>query len=49
MTWIVASNDQGRMPEDPSVQAYYDQRMQQTYAQRLNSIWRDWGITEDKH
>lgn len=44
--WIIASNDQGRIPEDPSVPAYYDQRMQQTYAQRLNSIWKEWGVKQ---
>ena len=43
--WIEEIDDQGRFPEDPEVYAYYEQRMQSNYNERLEKIWNEWGIT----
>jgi 3-oxoacyl-[acyl-carrier-protein] synthase III len=32
---IVETNDQGRTPEDPSIPAYWDARMKESYDQRI--------------
>ena len=42
--WIVASNDQGRYPESPEVHAFYEKKMKDNYAERLEGIWKEWGI-----
>ena len=42
--WIEKIDDQGRFPESPEVHAYYEQRMQANYNERLTDIWKEWGI-----
>lgn len=42
--WITAIDDQGRFPETPDVYAYYEERMQDAYNERLAAIWKEWGI-----
>ena len=42
--WTEDIDDQGRFPESPEVYAYYEQRMQANYNERLEKIWREWGI-----
>ncbi|UCG86016.1 MAG: sulfatase [Gemmatimonadota bacterium] len=44
--WIVESNDQGRIPEDSAVVAYYEQRMKDTYDERIAALRRQWGVPE---
>jgi arylsulfatase A-like enzyme len=42
--WTVESNDQGRIPEDPSVASYYEQRMKDLYDERIAALRRRWGV-----
>jgi arylsulfatase A-like enzyme len=42
--WIEATNDQGRIPEDPAVAAYYEQRMKDNYDERINALQEEWGV-----
>jgi arylsulfatase A-like enzyme len=44
--WIVESDDQGRIPEDPAVVSYYEQRMKQIYDERIAALRRQWGLPE---
>ena len=43
-SWIVESDDQGRIPEDPAVVTYYEQRMKQIYDERIAALRRQWGV-----
>ncbi len=43
-TWIVESDDQGRIPEDPAVVSYYEQRMRDIYDERIAALRRQWGV-----
>ncbi len=43
--WIVEIDDKGRFPEAQSVYDYYENRMQQNYNERLEKLWKEWGIT----
>ncbi len=42
--WIVESNDRGRVPEDPAVVMYYEQRMKDNYDERIAALRRQWGL-----
>jgi hypothetical protein len=42
--WIVESDDQGRIPEDPAVVNYYEQRMKEIYDARIAALRRQWGV-----
>jgi arylsulfatase A-like enzyme len=44
--WIVESNDQGQIPEDPAVVGYYEQRMKDIYDERIAALRRQWGVPE---
>jgi N-sulfoglucosamine sulfohydrolase len=44
--WIVESNDQGRIPEDPAVVSYYEQKMKELYDERIAALRRQWGVPE---
>jgi N-sulfoglucosamine sulfohydrolase len=44
--WIIESNDQGRIPEDPAVVSYYEQRMKDNYDERIAALRRQWGVPE---
>ena len=43
--WIGETDDQGRFPEDPRVYEYYEQRMKDNYDERIDAIWRQWGLS----
>ena len=38
--WIVASDDQGRLPEDPRVIAHYEALMRRNYDQKIEAAKR---------
>jgi arylsulfatase A-like enzyme len=42
--WVAESNDQGRIPEDPAVARYYEQRMKQLYDERIETLRQKWGV-----
>jgi len=44
--WIEESNDQGRIPEDPAVVSYYEQKMKELYDERITALRRQWGVPE---
>jgi arylsulfatase A-like enzyme len=44
--WIVETNDQGRVPEDPAVVRYYEQRMKELYDERIRLLQQEWGVPQ---
>lgn len=43
-TWMLESNDLGRIPEDPAVARYYEQRMKELYDERISNLRQKWGV-----
>lgn len=40
--WMVTSNDQGRIAEDPRIAEYYEQEMKRTYDKKLEKLKAEW-------
>lgn len=45
--WVDRIGDQGRFPEDPEVQRYYEARMKENYAEEIEALCEKWDMTGD--
>jgi uncharacterized sulfatase len=45
--WVDRIDDQGRFPEDPEVQAYYEKRMKERNADRIEALCEKWAMDGD--
>lgn len=44
--WVVAIDDKGRIPEDPSIPKFWDDRSIRNYTKRLESRPKDWFLSD---
>ena len=45
--WTRRIDDQGRLPEDPEVQAYYERRMKALYSEKIEALCEKWDMPGD--